>query len=165
VEFRPAPADQVIQVADERALRAALSSGGLGWSDQRIVQLTADIQLTAPLLISAPLRIQGNCGAAGGRCTLRGSGDAATASAMPLLHVSGPSALVELANLELTGGVGEGSLAGALTASNHSVVQLLGVQVAGNRAAAGGGLRADTHATLALLGCEVIDNMAQVKGL
>ena len=163
LEFRPAPADQAIAVASERELRAALAGGDLGWRDRRVVQLTADIQLSAPLAITTPVRLQGNCAAAAGGsrcCVLAGGGDAARP--LPLLHVSGPAALVELACLELMGGVGEGSLAGALTASNHSMVELVGVRLTGNAADSGGAARVDSHATLTLTGCEVVGNTAQV---
>ncbi|EFN53548.1 hypothetical protein CHLNCDRAFT_53713 [Chlorella variabilis] len=165
LEFRPAPADQAIVVASERELRAALAGGDLGWRDRRVVQLTADIQLSAPLAITTPVRLQGNCAAAAGGsrcCVLAGGGDAARP--LPLLHVSGPAALVELACLELMGGVGEGSLAGALTASNHSMVELVGVRLTGNAADSGGAARVDSHATLTLTGCEVVGNTAQQAG-
>ena len=160
VHFLPAPAGQAIEVATERQLRAALGTADLGWRDRRAVQLTADIQLSATLVISSPVRLQGNCAnAANGRCTLRG-----TADGVPLVHVAGPAAVVELANLELVGGVGTGSLAGGLTASNHSMVDLVAVRLAGNAAASGGAARVDTHARLALTGCELVDNAAQVRG-
>lgn len=150
-------------MASEQALRAALSAADLGWSDRRVVQLTADISLSATVVISGPVRLQGNCaGAEGSRCALRGGGD--DAHPVPLLHVTGPAAVVELANLELVGGVGAGSLAGALTASNHSLVDAVGVRLAGNTAASGGAARIDSHARLALTACELMDNSAQVRG-
>jgi hypothetical protein len=153
-------------VASEQALRAALAAGGLGWRDHRALHLTADIQLSAPLAIGSPLRLTGACADAAGarrRCVLHGVGSDGGAP-LPLLHISGPAALVELSGLELVGGVGKGSLAGALTASNHSWVQLVDVRLAGNTAAAGGAVRVDSHARLSLARCVVEDNVAQQAG-
>lgn len=162
-------------VGSEAELLAALAAAGQGWGDSRVVQLTSDIQLSATLVISGPLRLQGACGSSQGskagaqRCILRGAGgtgsssDDAGAGGVPLIHITGPAAVVEIANLELTGGVGAGSLAGGLTASNHSLVDLVGVRLAGNSAASGGALRADSHAHLALTGCQVQGNTAEVR--
>ncbi|KAL4424301.1 hypothetical protein ABPG75_001602 [Micractinium tetrahymenae] len=160
MEFYPAPRDQALAVASEAELRAALAAAGLGFAERRPVQLTADIQLSATLVISAPVRLQGACDRRQ-RCTLAA---APGGGGVPLLHVTGPAAVVELANLELTGGVGGGSLAGGLTASNHSMVDLVNVRLAGNAAASGGALRADSHARLGLAGCEVEGNTAQQAG-
>lgn len=159
LEFYPAPQDQALAVASEAELQAALAAAGLGFAERRPVQLTADIHLSATLEIRAPVRLQGACGSdRRKRCVLA----AAHGRSMPLLHVTGPAAVVELANLELTGGMGAGSLAGGLTASNHSMVDLVNVRLAGNSAASGGALRADSHARLGLAGCEVVRNAAQV---
>lgn len=163
VRFRPATPDQAIGVASEQQLRTALGRADLGWRDRRAVQLTADIQLSNTLVIQAPIRLQGHCpGAQGGRCTLRGAGSGAGGA--PLVHIVGPGAVVKLANLELVGGVGSGSLAGGITASNHSIVDLVAVRLAGHTGASGGAARIDSHARLALTGCEVVNNMAQVQG-
>lgn len=160
LELHLAAPGQAIDVATEQQLRAALVSADLGWRDRRAVQLTADIQLSAPLLINGPARLQGSCGSSRSRCRLQGSG---AARPLPLLLISGPAAIVELANLELSGGVGSASLAGGLTASNHSMVDLVGVRLTGNSAASGGGARVDSHARLGMTGCEVDGNMAQVR--
>ena len=163
VRFRLAAPEQAIAVGSEQALRAALASADLGWRDRRVVQLTADIALSATLVISGPVRLQGNCaGAEGARCVLRGA--LPVDASLPLLHVTGPAALVELANLELAGGVGAGSLAGGLTVSNHSLVEAVGVRLAGNTAASGGAARVDSHARLVLTACELADNAAEVRG-
>lgn len=167
LDFWPVPADQALRVGSEAELQAALAAPSRGW-DGAVVQLSADIELTSTLLISGPLRLQGSCGRGeegrARRCVLRRApaAAAATASPLPLLHISGPSAVVEIANLELLDGVGAGSLAGCLTASNHSLVDLVGVRLAGCRGASGGALRADSHARLGLAGCDVVDNVAQV---
>lgn len=159
LDFYPAPQDQTLAVASEAELRAALAAAGLGFAERRPVQLTADIQLSSTLVISAPVRLQGACGTdRRQRCVL----STAHGSGVPLLHVTGPAAVMELANVELTGGMGAGSLAGGLTASNHSMVDLVNVRLAGNAAASGGALRADSHARLGLAGCEVEGNTAQV---
>jgi hypothetical protein len=168
LELTLAAADQAIPVATEQQLLAALGSGDLGWRDRRVVQLTADIQLEATLEITGPVRLQGKCsggstsdessnsGSVPRRCVLSGGG------ALPLLRVTGPAAVVELTHLELTGGVGAGSLAGGLTASNHSMVDLLGVRLSGNAAASGGAVRVDSHARLGMAGCQLEDNTAEV---
>ncbi|PSC74203.1 root cap family [Micractinium conductrix] len=169
LDFWPVPADQALRVGSEAELQAALAAPSRGW-DGAVVQLSADIELTSTLLISGPLRLQGSCGRGeegrARRCVLRRvpAAAAATASPLPLLHISGPSAVVEIANLELLDGVGAGSLAGCLTASNHSLVDLVGVRLAGCRGASGGALRADSHARLGLAGCDVVDNVAQQAG-
>lgn len=168
VELTLAAADQAIRVATEQQLLAALGSGDLGWGDSRAVQLTADIQLSATLLISRPVRVQGRCldsgsnsiGGGSRRCVLSGGGG--DGASLPLLHVTGPAAIVELAHLELSGGVGSGSLAGALTASNHSMVELVGVKLSGNAAASGGAVRVDSHARLGMTGCQLEGNTAEV---
>ncbi|KAL4442679.1 hypothetical protein ABPG77_006673 [Micractinium sp. CCAP 211/92] len=161
LEFHPAPQDQALAVTSEAELQAALAAAGLGFAERRPVQLTANIHLSATLEISAPVRLQGACGSdRRKRCVLA----AAHGRSVPLLHVTGPAAVVELANLELTGGMGAGSLAGGLTASNHSMVDLVNVRLASNSAASGGALRADSHARLGLAGCEVVRNAAQQAG-
>ncbi|KAI3424151.1 hypothetical protein D9Q98_009511 [Chlorella vulgaris] len=161
-----AAAGETITVANEQQLRAALAVGDLGWRDRRALHLNADIHLTTLLTISAPVRLHGACTDAAGSarpCVLSGTASSAGAGT-PLLHISGPAALAQLSNLELVGGVGAGSLAGALTASNHSIAELVGVRLAGNTAAAGGGARVDTHAQLSLTRCFVEDNSAQQGG-
>lgn len=146
-------------MASEAELRAALAAAGLGYAERHAVQLTADIELSSTLVITAPVRLQGACGVdRRQRCVLV----AAPGAAVPLLHITGPAAVVELANLELTGGVGARSLAGGLTASNHSMADLVNVRLTGNAAASGGALRADSHAQLGLAGCEVEGNTAEV---
>ena len=154
-------------ISSEAQLRAALAAGWAG--DARTLQLTADIELSSTLVISGPVRMQGNCQSSEhSRCALRRSAAAAAAGApqpLPLVHATGPAAVVELANLELAGGQGAGDLAGGITASNHSLVDLVAVRLAGNAGAAGGAARVDSHARLALTGCEVVGNSAQVGPL
>lgn len=165
LDFRVSGPEHAIAAGSEEQLRAALAAADLGWRDRRVVQLTAHIELSSTLVITAPVRLQGNCaGAQGGRCTLLASAaDAGGApQPLPLVHVTGPAAVVELANLELAGGRGSASLAGGITASNHSLVDLVAVRLAGNGGAAGGGARVDSHARLSLTGCEVAGNTAQV---
>ena len=163
--FMVAGPEHAIAAGSEEQLLAALAAADLGWRDRRVVQLTADIELRSTLVITSPVRLQGNCpNAPGGRCTLRGSAAATDAAPqpLPLVHISGPAAVVELANMELTGGRGSGSLAGGLTASNHSLVDLVAVRLAGNVGTSGGAVRIDSHARLTLTGCEVAGNTAQV---
>lgn len=162
--FRVEGPQHAIAVGSEEQLRAALAAADLGWRDRRVVQLTADIQLSSTLVITRPVQLQGNCPSAqGSRCTLRGSAADTALQPLPLVHVTGPAAVVELANLELVGGHGSASLAGGLTASNHSLVDLVAVRLADNVGTAGAGARVDSHARLALTRCEVAGNNAQVR--
>lgn len=142
-----------IEVTNERQLRAALNNPSLGWADRRVVQLTADILLAATITISSPVRIEGNCAAGpGGRCTLR------AARLQPLLHITGPTALVQLGNLELVGGRGVQGMAGAVTASNQSEVDLTACLLSTNSAPAGGAVLITANAHLNLVDSEVSGN-------
>jgi hypothetical protein len=148
-----------IKVGDERELRAALNNPALGWRDQRVVQLTADLLVAATLTISSPVRIEGNCASGpGGRCTLR------AALPQPLLHITGPTALVQLGNLQLSGGRGGRGMGGALTVSNHSQVDLLSCVLSDNSAPAGGALVVAATAHVNLVGSEVRGNAARGCG-
>lgn len=160
----PPGGEGAIDVADEAALRAALAAAELGWLDRRVVRLTASIALRETLVLSEPAIIQGHCpDEADGRCVLSTAAadgsDFSTAAAdgHPLLHATGPAAVVQLEGLRLSGGTGsaDGKLAGGLTASNHSAVDLVRVLVSGCSGQWGGGLRADTHARISLVRSEV----------
>jgi len=91
----------------------------LGWSDRRPIQLTKDIVLTYTLAISSPIQIIGDCSSNDeSRCTITSRAE------VPLLHVSGPAAFVRLHSLDLAGGTGNFTLAGALTVSDSAIVEL-----------------------------------------
>lgn len=97
----------------------ALKRPDLGWSDRRPIQLTKDIVLTKTLVISSPIHIIGDCSSNyESRCIITSRAE------VPLLHISGPAAFVRLHSLDLAGGTGNFTLAGALTASDSAIVEL-----------------------------------------
>lgn len=147
-----------ISVGSEARLREVLSHAALGWQDRRVVELVADMKLGSTLVIESPVRIRGRCRERPGElCTI----SAAAGVATPLLHYRGPAAVAQLENVRVMGGSGTRTLAGGITASNHSAVDLVSVEVAHNRgAASGGGLRVDSNARLNLVGSMVGRNVA-----
>ena len=159
-----------LEVADEAQLRVVLASSELGWSDRRVVRLVANILLTTTLVIGSPVHIQGSCPSEpGGRCLLTAApapadADSGSGDLLPLLHITGPAAVVEMDSLHLQGGRGTADMAGGLTASNHSRVDLISVHISGCSAPWGAGLRADSHANVNLVRSSIADNGAQQAG-
>ena len=156
----PVLTEAAVLVENEQQLYAALGIRGLGWSDRRPIQLVADIQLSTTLVLGSPVRLQGACpGHPHGRCVI------SAARPVPLVLATGPTAVVELTNLVMRGGTGAAALAGGLTASNHASVDLLRVDLEGNRGpAAGGALRVDSGAQAFLLHCSLTGNAAAGAG-
>lgn len=139
----------------ERQLRAALKNPSLGWSDRRVVQLTGDLLLSATITISSPVRIEGYCTSNDDdRCTIR------AANSQPLFHITGPAALVRLGNLQLVEGRGLAGMGGAVTASNHSQVEITSCELTMNTAASGGAILISDHSHVNLISSDVTGNSA-----
>ena len=116
--------------------------------------------LSATVTISGPVRIEGNCNdAATGRCIIR------AARPTPLVHVSGPSALVQFGNLEFVGGQSNSDMGGAITASNQSQIEMASCILTTNSAAGGGGaLLISDNSHVTLVNSEISGNVAGQQG-
>ena len=141
-----------ITVDDENQLLEAIKLPSLGWTDRRPVLITSDIYLTKTLVIASPLRIQGACkDRAGGYCVIT------TKKSIPLVHITGASALVQIEQIELLEGTGTDTLAGGLTVSESAILDVFQCAVSRNR---GRGIFVDASSSVNVLSSSIGGNSA-----
>ncbi len=159
-QYIAAPGWRSISVKTERQLRTALNNPALGWADRRVIQLTNDLLLSASLTISSPIRIEGNCpDSPNGQCTLR------AARPTPIFHITGPTALVQLGNLQLINGQASSGMGGAITATNSSQVEIKNCMLTTNSAKnLGGAILVSGSSHVSLVDSEVSGNVAGHAG-
>ncbi|KAL4515601.1 hypothetical protein Ndes2526B_g03748 [Nannochloris sp. 'desiccata'] len=159
-QYTVAPGWRSIKVKTERQLRTALNNPALGWADRRVIQLTNDLLLSTSVTVSGPIRIEGNCAdSPNGQCTVR------AARPTPIFHMTGPTAFVQLGNLQLIGGQGSSGMGGAITATNSSQVEIKNCMLTTNSATSSGGaivISSSSHVTL--VGSEISGNVAGQAG-
>lgn len=155
-----APRWRSIKVKTERQLRTALNNPALGWADRRVIQLANDLLLSTSVTISSPIRIEGNCATSpNGQCTIR------AARPTPIFHITGPTAFVQLGNLQLIGGQGSSDMGGAITATNSSQVEIKNCMLTTNSAtSSGGALVISSNSHISLVGSEISGNVAGQAG-
>jgi hypothetical protein len=159
-QYTVTPGWRSIKVKTERQLRTALNNPALGWADRRVIQLSNDLLLSASLTISTPIRIEGNCPESpNAQCTIR------AARPTPIFHITGPTAFVQLGNLQLTNGQAGYGMGGAITATNSSQVEIKNCMVTTNSARTSGGailITGSSHVTL--VDSEISGNVAGQYG-
>jgi hypothetical protein len=159
-QYVVAPGWRSIKVKTERQLRTALNNPALGWADRRVIQLTNDLLLSTSITVSSPIRIEGNCATSpNGQCTIR------AARPTPIFHITGPTAFVQLGNLQLIGGQASSDMGGAITATNSSQVEIKNCMLTTNSAISSGGaivISSSSHITV--VDSEVSGNVAGQAG-